>query len=167
MTASRVYRGKHLERVAFPLGGIGAGTICLEGSGALSHVSLRHKPDVFHEPQTFAALYVEGVPPARVLQGPVPMWKAFGAAGAGNGASGKTYGPAAFRPGRLFGAFSVRHGRARRPSMPLRVELTGWSPFVPGDADNSSLPVAALEYRFVNRTRQPAQASSRTMPPIS
>ena len=36
--------------------------------------------------------------------------------------------------------------------MPLEVELTGWSPFSPGDADNSSLPVAGLEYRFINRS---------------
>ena len=34
--------------------------------------------------------------------------------------------------------------------MPLEVELTGWSPFSPGDADNSSLPVAGIEYRFFN-----------------
>ena len=33
----------------------------------------------------------------------------------------------------------------------MEVELTGWSPFEPGDADNACLPVAALEYRFTNR----------------
>ena len=38
--------------------------------------------------------------------------------------------------------------------MPLEVEITGWSPFEPGDADNASLPVAALEYRFTNQTRK-------------
>jgi uncharacterized protein (DUF608 family) len=36
--------------------------------------------------------------------------------------------------------------------------LTGWSPFMPGDADNSSLPVAALEYRFINPTAEPVEA---------
>jgi len=30
------------------------------------------------------------------------------------------------------------------------VELTGWSPFVPGDADSASLPVFALEYTVTN-----------------
>src|SRR5689334_15154100 len=47
------YSGKRLSRVAFPMGGMGAGMICLEGTGALSHVSLRNKPDVFNEPVTF------------------------------------------------------------------------------------------------------------------
>ena len=35
----------------------------------------------------------------------------------------------------------------------------GWSPFVPGDADKSSLPVGALEYRFVNPTGAPIEAT--------
>ncbi len=30
--------------------------------------------------------------------------------------------------------------------IPLEIKLTGWSPFIPTDADNSSLPVGALEY---------------------
>src|SRR5581483_6296115 len=30
------YEGEYLNQVAFPLGGIGAGMICLEGTGALS-----------------------------------------------------------------------------------------------------------------------------------
>ena len=75
------YRGEQLNRIAFPLGGLGAGMIALEGTGAFSHVSLRHKPEVFNEPLLFAALHVKGAPSARVLEGPVPMWKAFGAPG--------------------------------------------------------------------------------------
>jgi len=71
--------------------------ICLEGTGAFSHVSVRHQPDVFNEPLLFAALHVEGAPTARVLEGPVPMWKAFFPwgtqyGGAGNGLGGKSYG---------------------------------------------------------------------------
>ena len=70
------YRGEHLNHVAFPLGGIGAGMICLEGTGALSHVSLRGQPDVFHEPMMFAALCIKGqTNTAKVLEGPVPDWK--------------------------------------------------------------------------------------------
>src|SRR4051794_14742226 len=48
------YSGADLNRVAFPMGGLGAGMICLEGTGALSHVSLRNKPEVFNEPLMFA-----------------------------------------------------------------------------------------------------------------
>jgi hypothetical protein len=38
--------------------------------------------------------------------------------------------------------------------VPLAVQITGWSPFTPGDADSSSLPAAALEYRFTNTARR-------------
>ncbi len=34
--------------------------------------------------------------------------------------------------------------------IPLEVNLTAWSPFIPTDADNSSLPVGAVEYSFRN-----------------
>src|SRR5213075_606889 len=94
------YTGEHLHHVAFPLGGIGAGMVCLEGTGALSHVSLRHKPDVFNEPAIFAAVCVKrrGKPNiARVLEGPVPDWKKFGSPGSGNGSGGSTYGLPRFR----------------------------------------------------------------------
>ena len=56
------YQGEHLNHVAFPLGGIWAGMICLEGTGALSHVSLRGHPEIFNEPLMFSALCVKGEP---------------------------------------------------------------------------------------------------------
>ena len=61
-----VWEGAALSRVAFPLGGIGAGTVCLEGTGALSHFSIQNYPDVFNEPGFFAALSVKT--PARVAR---------------------------------------------------------------------------------------------------
>jgi len=33
------YTGEYLNKVAFPIGGIGAGMLCLEGNGAWSHLS--------------------------------------------------------------------------------------------------------------------------------
>ena len=53
---NRTYEGVHAEHIAFPMGGIGAGMMCLEGSGALSHVSLWHRPDLKREPGIFAAV---------------------------------------------------------------------------------------------------------------
>src|SRR6266849_8216751 len=67
------YSGAHVDHVAFPLGGIGAGMLCLEGTGALSHVSLRNHPEIFNEPAVFAAISIKGKRrTARVLEGPVP-----------------------------------------------------------------------------------------------
>jgi uncharacterized protein (DUF608 family) len=154
------YHGAHLSRVAFPLGGIGAGMLCLEGTGALSHVSLRHRPDVFHEPCVFAAVCVRrsGGHVARVLEGPVPTWKLFGSPNAGNGAPGRTYGLPRFATPEFCARFPFGTVTLRDPGVPLVVEITGWSPFEPGDSDNSSLPAAALEYTFANDGPAPVEA---------
>jgi uncharacterized protein (DUF608 family) len=154
-----VLKGDRLNRVAFPMGGLGAGMICLEGTGALSHVSLRHRPEVFHEPCQFAALCVKGSPnTARVLEGPVPDWKKFGGPGAGNGAAGASFGLPRFRGAEFSSRFPFATVTLRDPAVALAVQITGWSPFEAGDPDNASLPVAALEYRFTNRTRAAVDA---------
>jgi uncharacterized protein (DUF608 family) len=153
------YATQYLNQVAFPMGGIGAGMICLEGTGALSHVSLRNRPEVFNEPCVFAAVSVKGKrPEARVLEGPVPARKLYGAPGTGNGAGGSTYGLPRFANAIFNTRFPFGVVTLGDPQLPLKVELTGWSPFEPGDPDNSSLPVAALEYRFTNRGKSPLEA---------
>jgi len=148
------YAGEQLNRVAFPLGGLGAGMICLEGTAALSHFSLRNKPEVFNEPCVFAALGFKGNPKAaRVLEGPVPGWKIFGAPGTGNGAGGATFGLPRFARARFKTRFPFATVALADDRVPVEVAVTGWSPFIPGDADQSSLPVAALEYQFTNKSR--------------
>jgi len=153
------YSGEFLNYVALPLGGIGAGMICLEGTGALSHVSLRNRPELFNEPCVFAALSIKGNRDlARVLEGPVPSRKVFGPPGTANGAGGTTYGlprfaTASFKTRFPFGIITL----ADR-AVPLQVTITGWSPFEPGDPDNSSLPVAGLEYHFTNHSRHTVEA---------
>src|SRR5688572_4075710 len=87
------YTGEHLNHIAFPMGGLGAGMICLEGTGALSHFSIRNRPDVFNAPCVFAAVSIKGREDgARVLEGPVPGWKIFGARNAATGDAGSSYG---------------------------------------------------------------------------
>ena len=87
------YTGEFLNRIAFPIGGLGAGMFCLEGTGALSHVSIRNRPDIFNEPGMFAAVSVKGIKNgAKLLEGPVPDWKKFGQREAGNGLGGATTG---------------------------------------------------------------------------
>ena len=87
------YSGKYLDRVAFPIGGIGAGMFCLEGTGAISHMSVHNHPDVFNEPCMFAAIYIKGIKNgAKVIEGQVPDWKKFGQPDSANGSGGASYG---------------------------------------------------------------------------
>lgn len=149
------YTGEYLQRIAFPIGGIGAGMFCLEGTGAISHLSIRNHPDVWNEPPFFAALVVKGQPKtARVLEGPVPDWKKFGTREAGLGDVGRTWGLARFRQAAFTARFPFGVVSLKDPALPVAVTITGWSPFIPTDADNSSLPVGALEYHFKNTSAQ-------------
>jgi uncharacterized protein (DUF608 family) len=143
------------EPVAFPVGGIGAGMICFEGSGAISHVSVRNHPDVFNEPFQMAVLSVKGMENgARVLEGPVPGWKIFGNPMTGNGAGETSYGFPRFGKASFETRFPFGILRLEDEAMPVEVTVTAWSPFIPGDEDNSSLPVGGFEYTFKNTLRK-------------
>jgi len=145
------YTGAYLNRLAFPMGGMGAGMVCLEGTGSLSHLSIRNKPDIFNEPSAFAALLVKGVANgAKVLEGPVPDWKKFGRKDTGNGNEGATTGLPRFRNVSFRTRFPFGEISLSDADHPIKVEIQGWSPFIPGDDKNSSLPVASLIYTFKN-----------------
>ncbi len=148
----RRYSRERLAHVAFPLGGMGAGMICLEGAGAFSGVSLRHKPDLFHEPLMFAALYVKGAKTARVIEGPVPMHKVASGPRSGLGKGIKNFGLARFEEAEFEARFPFGRVSLKDEEMPLEVDVTGWSPFAPPDADSASLPVAGVEYTLKNVT---------------
>jgi uncharacterized protein (DUF608 family) len=146
------YTGENLDHVAFPLGGIGAGMVCLEGTGALSHLSLRHRPERYNEPTVFAGLCLRGrTNAARVLEGPVPRWKLYHSPQAALVGGGKTWGLPRFARVTFEARFPFASLLLEDDALPVAVRLTGWSPFEPGDADASSLPVAALEYAISNR----------------
>ena len=145
------YSGKNLDRIAFPIGGIGAGMFCLEGTGAISHMSVRNRPDVFNEPCMFAAISLKGIKNgAKVLEGQVPDWKKFGSPNTGNGAGSGSLGLPRFENARFLARFPFAYIDLDDKELPLKVQIKGWSPFIPTDADNSSLPAGAIEYSFKN-----------------
>ncbi|MDD5698636.1 MAG: GH116 family glycosyl hydrolase [Victivallaceae bacterium] len=154
--------GEQLNHAAFPLGGIGAGMLCLEGTGAISHVSFRHTPEMFNEPLMFSALTIknqDGRNLSLVLEGPVQKRKIFGSPNCGQGSSGTTYGLPRFEKCGFSWAFPLAKVLLSSEDCPLKVEISGWSPFIPGDSDNSSLPVAGLEFSFENPTDKIIEAA--------
>lgn len=148
------YENAALANVLFPMGGLGAGMIGLEGAGGLSGFSLWNRPDLTTQHRIFAAISRAQSPAmARVLEGPVPTWKLRPQfPGKWEGSTPNTcWGLPRFREARFEAKFPFANIRLQDDAVPLDVALTGWSPFAPGDADNASLPVACLEYQFVNR----------------
>lgn len=156
---NETYTGEYLKRIAFPIGGIGAGMFCMEGNGAISHLSIRHKPEIFYQPQMFAAIAVKGQKTvAKVIEGPVPDYKIFGQPGTGNGASGTVFGLPRFNSAEFITRFPFGYVNLKDEELPITVQISGWSPFIPTDEDNASMPLGALEYKFLNKGKSTVEA---------
>lgn len=151
-----VYEGAYNNHIAFPIGGIGTGMFCLEGTGFISHMSVWHRPEIFHEPNIFAALHVNGMENgSKVLEGMIPDWRKFGMHGSGlGGPAGAIYGLPRFEESSFKARFPFGTVTLKDKDMPVNVTITGWNPFIPGDADNSSLPVGVLEYTLENKSNK-------------
>ncbi len=150
------------DLIAFPLGGMGSGMICIEGSGTFSHISIRNRPELNFEPMVFAAVSIRGKPDkARVLEGPVPKWKMAGKREQGflrtssNGLHGTHFGLPRFETARFRSWFPFSEILLEDDHHPLSVRVIGWSPFIPNDEDASSLPQIAVEYELENTTEYP------------
>lgn len=156
---NKEYKGNNLNRIAFPIGGMGAGMFCLEGTGTISNMSVRHQPDIFNEPCMFAAIHVKGYEKgSKVLEGPVPDRKKFGGPESALGGPLTSWGLPRFEEVSFSSHFPFATIHLSDKDIPLKVEIKGWSPFIPTDQDNSSLPVGALEYTFTNTSNQNIEA---------
>ncbi|MGC9354725.1 MAG: GH116 family glycosyl-hydrolase, partial [Mariniphaga sp.] len=145
------YTGEFLNRVAFPIGGLGSGMFCIEGNGSFSHFSVRNAPNMFARPLMFGAISVKGIENgAKIIEGPVQDWKIFGSPGTGSGNA--PFGVPRFEKSIFVSRFPFAELNFKDTDIPFSVNLTSWSPFIPLDADNSGLPAGALEYTFSNPT---------------
>lgn len=156
-----IYENEYLNYIAFPIGGIGAGMFCLEGTGTISHMSVRNRPAIFNQPCMFAAIALKGVNNgAKILEGPVPDWKKYGLPGSGYGTSynWSNLGLPRFEDAKFLSRFPFAYIDLFDSELPIEVRIKGWSPFIPTDADDSSLPVGAIEYSFKNSGSQTMDA---------
>ena len=162
--------GRNTNRIVFPLGGIGTGSIGLAGDGHLVDWEIFNRPDAGRlNGFTHFAVRAErpegGVLDARVLQGDAPPHVLEGVTAAVNHGhfQGPGFGPPDermagwphFRSWSFEDAFPGATLRFRDPSFPGAAALTAWSPFVPGESRASSMPVAAFDVALRNTTRAP------------
>jgi hypothetical protein len=60
---------------------------------------------------------------------------------------------------RIEGKFPVARLAFKQKNFPLDVKLTAYSPFIPLDEDNSSMPVACLTYKLTNTSKVTVEAT--------
>lgn len=128
---------------------------CIEGTGAISNMSVHHYPELFNEPCTYSAIWADGK--AKVLEGPVPKYKIFGRQEGGMGVGGTTWGLPRFSDCAFSARFPFAEISLRDSEMKVAATIKAWNPFIPDDEDNSGLPVAGLEYTFTNVTNDEVQ----------
>src|SRR5579884_775702 len=152
----RVFSGAKLARIAFPWGGVGAGSISLGGRGQLRDWEIFNKPDKGRSPDyAFASIWAQAggaKPVARVLEARImPPYEGSSGLGAGN-----VPGLPRLESAKFTGEFPLARIDFDDSELPVRVALQAFTPFVPLDADESGLPVAILRYVAENRSARAA-----------
>jgi non-lysosomal glucosylceramidase len=160
----RHYAGTHLARIALPLGGIGTGTVSLGGRGELRDWQIMNRPargfsgGMPGNDAPFFAIYVrtpDGATATKALLGPL----AAAEHEHHEGRPANNHGLPRFREASFDAAYPFGQVHLSDPALPVRVSLRGFNPLIPGDADNSSLPVAVLSYEVTNLTASALTAS--------
>lgn len=156
----RVYRGRQLDQIAFPIGGIGTGSISLGGWGQLRDFEIFNRPNkglLFD--YTFFTLHArhsDGSSVTRVLQGPVGGDNFTGGGFGVQRTDGS--GLPRFRLAEFEGAFPFARLYLRDPKVPLQVTLEAYNPFIPLNPDDSGLPIGIFNFILYNLTEQPVDA---------
>ena len=161
-----------LERIGMPVGGLFAGTVYLSGDGRL------WLWDIFNQDQ-------EGLRPASIRENDVG--KGIRARDGLNFVSplnatqpfdigftlsidkqNRQLDSTGFRDTTFTGKYPIGEIEFRDPDCPISGKLQAYSPFVPLNADDSSLPATVMSYKFTNRSDKDIEfsVSGRMQNPI-
>jgi uncharacterized protein (DUF608 family) len=156
----RSFRGPKLKEIAFPLGGIGTGTISLNGRGALRDWEIFNRPNKGGlMPYTFGAVRLAGgglpKPAVRVLERELlPPY---------TGGSGLPWrmvsGLPRFREATFTGSYPFARIDFEDSRFPVQASLEAFNPMIPLETEESSLPVAVLQYSFTSRAKSKLDAT--------
>jgi uncharacterized protein (DUF608 family) len=159
----RTYDQNHLARVALPLGGIGTGTVSLGGRGDLRDWEIMNRSAKGFLPG-YAAYVTNVAPPVfilyaqpdgasaitRALEGPLELAEYEGPRGCRTG----NHGLPRFRRASFAAAYPFGQVLLFDPDVPVDVRLEAFNPLIPGNADDSGIPIAVLRYVLTNKTRR-------------
>ncbi|MBL7111756.1 MAG: hypothetical protein ISS19_07440 [Bacteroidales bacterium] len=148
------YDQDHTCKIALPIGGIGTGTVSMGGRGNLQDWEIMNRPAKGYNPGSgrenspFFTLYTDvgGKKDLRLLEGPVPFFLYEGMAGA----VATNHGLPRFKNVSFDAAYPFGQVNLSTPQLPLEVKIKSFNPLIPGDVDNSSIPVAVIDFEITN-----------------
>jgi uncharacterized protein (DUF608 family) len=157
ITFPRTFSGRNLKMIAFPLGGIGTGTISLGGRGQLRDWEIFNRPDKGNTPDyCFPAIWAQAEgkkPVARVLEARIePPYE--GPSGLG---SNNVPGLPRLASAKFTGAYPFARLEFEDKKLPILVNLEAFNPLVPLDVEASGLPIAVLRYHLKNPATTPVK----------
>jgi non-lysosomal glucosylceramidase len=160
----RTYDRDHSERIALPIGGIGTGTVSLGGRGNLRDWEVMNHPAKGFTPYTgqqlgpFFALTLksqDGKSWTLALEGPLP----HALSEQSHGSTAINHGLPRFRDCSFAAAYPFGQVFLSDSEMPVEVRIDAFNPLIPGDADESGIPLALIRYVIRNQTGQPLQGA--------
>ncbi len=134
------YRAPELEKIGMPIGGLCAGQLYLGGDGRLWHW------DIFNQHiGTGAEHYAKPLSPSSPLDQGFALRVVTG---------GQTFARALDRTGwqdiSFTGEYPIGFVEYADPAVPVRVSLEAFSPFIPLNTEDSSLPVTVMRFTVRN-----------------
>ena len=158
------YDKEHLFQIALPLGGIGTGTVSLGGRGELRDWEIMNVPGKKYSTVTtgnnapFFSIYVksqDNIPVTTLLEGPLYSHEYLHY----EGRPVNHHGFPRFAEASFDGAYPFGQVNLSDAELPVTVKIKGFNPLLPGNADDSGLPVAVLAYEVTNTGDSPLEVS--------
>jgi len=157
------YGEEYIERIAMPMGGIGTGTISLNGKGALRDWEIMNRPAKGYNPSIerdrapFFAIQIQydDNKVARIIEGPVGLSDFAGS----SGSTLPNHGLPGFAHATFDAAYPFGQAHLSDPTLPVEVTVRGFKPLIPGNVNDSSIPMVVLTYRVRNTSDVPIQVS--------
>jgi uncharacterized protein (DUF608 family) len=155
----RSFRGRNSAQVAFPIGGIGTGTVSIGGRGDLRDWEIFNHPGKGKLlPMTFFAIWAqreEDRPVTKVLEGPIqPPY---------TGSHGfdrrMVPGLPRLRDALFHGEYPFAWVHFDDPDLPVKVSMEAFNPFIPLNDRDSGIPVAIIRYHVENISDKPVRIS--------
>jgi non-lysosomal glucosylceramidase len=157
------YDKNHISKVALPIGGIGTGTVSINGRGSLVDWEIMNRPGKGFSTVTpgndapFFAIHIQDVEKSytKGLMGPLLDHEYEHM----EGRPVDHHGIPRFEKANFDAAYPFGVVNLSDSNLPVDVKIKTFNPLIPGDADASGIPIAILRYEVSNKTDKPITVS--------